>query len=310
RDQRRLGEVLTAAARQPVFRDARAYRFDWRDRSFRIGAGDVLDAFVPVARRIEEVVTTLLSRRADLFDDPAAPGGSGPHEPGRGDARAEPSGPGPAGAGGAPLEFVTVGGLGALPPARAATARAVAKAAAAAASGPVDLASPGGGPGPYRGRGPRPGRLDRPELAAARGAALLATGRVEVIERYPHAVSLRVHRIRHGLLASADLVLTAADDDARGHAGDAGPLGQPGQGSPGEPPEPPVLRVNGSHEGTIVADVREDGGTLRTLRLRADRLPPGEYRVWVEASRSPLGSLGLRPVGGGEVWILPLEEGG
>jgi hypothetical protein len=66
--------------------------------------------------------------------------------------------------------------------------------------------------------------VSRPESAAARGAALVAAGRVRVVESYPHTLSPRVHRIQHGLLAAESVRLVVAEDDAWERAGPAGTL--------------------------------------------------------------------------------------
>ncbi|WP_131749308.1 hypothetical protein [Frankia sp. Cppng1_Ct_nod] len=76
--------------------------------------------FESVAATIEEAVTGLLTRRADLFDGSSSGGGSG----GGGSGGA---GPDVCGAG---IDVVIVGGLGALPPAHAAVMRAAGRAQA------------------------------------------------------------------------------------------------------------------------------------------------------------------------------------
>ena len=96
---------------------------------------------------------------------------------------------------GAGCRLVLYGGLSGFQPIRAAILEAcgVAEAAVASPAGPaqvVHLAD----------------SVER-RFATALGAALMATGRVDAIERHPQAVAIRVQRIEAGLLKPSRLVL-------------------------------------------------------------------------------------------------------
>ncbi len=267
--QERAVQVLAAAAKQPRWRDACAYRFG---AGYRLSAEDVTGCFELVEATIEDAVTGLLTRRADLL------GGA----PGASDA---PSGP-RHGSGGSPsasgddLDVVTVGGLGVLPPAQAAVMRAAGRALAALGRND-DLALL---------------TVDRPDLAAARGAALLAAGRVNVLEGYPHALNLRVHHICDGLLTTADLVVATAGAFPleRAEADDV----------------PIVVTVDGSHRREVLVDIQVNGhGDHIPVRIPLrDDLSPGGYHVGVQVARTGFGALVLRPVAGGQAQVLLLPE--
>ncbi len=87
---------------------------------------EVTACFESVAATIEEAVTGLLTRRADLFDGSSS-GGGGSGGAGSGGGGSGGAGPDVCGAG---IDVVIVGGLGALPPAHAAVMRAAGRAQA------------------------------------------------------------------------------------------------------------------------------------------------------------------------------------
>ncbi len=105
RGQDRAVQVLAAAAEQPRWRDACVCRFG---AGYRLSAEDVTGCFELVVATIEDAVTGLLTRRADLLG--AAPGASDAPSAPRDGSGGSPS------AFGDDLDVVTVGGLGALPP--------------------------------------------------------------------------------------------------------------------------------------------------------------------------------------------------
>ncbi len=260
-DQDRAVQVLDRAAKDPRWMGARAFAFGDNVR-YRLSADDVLSLFTPVAQQVTNLLGDLLRRRADLVMsrpfDGLATGGEGVDD----------------------LEVVVVGGLAALPPAQEAVRQATRAALRAAG----------------RAREPVMHTLDSPEYAAARGAALAAAGRVDVIEHYPHELGLRVHHIRDGLLVATSVEVIAPGGVPTDRAAfDGAPI---------------VVGVDGSHGKEVVVDVRIEGrGNCRTVRIPLqDDLPLGDYHVGVQVDRTLLGALVLRPVGGGPARIMALAD--
>ncbi len=129
--------------------------------------------------------------------------------------------------------------------------------------------------------------------AVARGALALAEDPAR--EPYPHALALPLHRLRRGRLESVRMPL--AD------AGEPLPLAVQAGG------EPLIVEVAATHGLRLAVEARERGrGDFRPLALPRMSLPPGRYGVGLLPARTGFGTLVLRPQGGGEPVICPLEE--
>ncbi|WP_035750197.1 hypothetical protein [Parafrankia discariae] len=236
----------------------------------RLTAGETLAAFQPVARTVRAAVGGLLRHRDDLRR-PSAPPDDTP--PGAGAPRPAADEPW--------LEVIIVGGLGFLPLAAMAVRQAIAE------TWPVD--PPGGAAAEVAVR-----PVAEPEYAAARGAALLAAGRVRAVELYPHTVSVRVHRVLAGRLGAGNLRVISAGDvplERGEHAG-----------------RPVTVHHDGSAGEVLAVDVRVGGGASpEAVRVPLPvGLAPGEYHVGIRVDRSRLGVLLLSPADGGPSTVLPL----
>ncbi|TDD89838.1 hypothetical protein [Actinomadura rubrisoli] len=121
--------------------------------------------------------------------------------------------------------------------------------------------------------------------AAVRGALRIAAGEIEVAPPDRPAVTLPLHRVRHGLLEVRDVPLDPSTDYAS----------QDGY---------PVL-VEVPAEGPAPFGVRVDG---LDVPVRPPDLPPGSYRVGLRPSHTGPGVLVLAPTAGGEPRLCPLAE--
>ncbi|MFK8843878.1 hypothetical protein [Streptomyces sp. Ac-502] len=146
------------------------------------------------------------------------------------------------------------------------------------------------------------------EHAAALGALRIARGAAQVPEAARHRLSLRVHRVRQGLLTEADLPLTLP----------GGPVALSVRESEGESAR--------EYEGESLREsVRDDArdatvdvpdGHRPEVRIRLDdseahvpcpALRPGRYRLGLHSAGRGPGVLALRPEDGGETVLLPLS---
>ncbi|OAA29617.1 hypothetical protein UG55_1001122 [Frankia sp. EI5c] len=254
----RVVTVLANAAGDPRWLAAGALVFG---SGRRLTAGELMAAFQPVAQTLRAAVGGLLRHRDDLRRPSSPP-----------DAVSPDAVPWP--------EVMIVGGLGFLPLVKAAVRQAVAETwPAGRPSGAAEVAV-------------RP--VAEPEYAAARGAALLAAGKVRAVELYPHMVSVRVHRVLAGRLSAGNLRVISAGGVPRERCEHAG--------------RPVTVHHDGSAGGMLAVDVRAgDGADPEVVRLPLPAgLKPGKYHVGIRVDRSRLGALLLSPADGGPATALPL----
>ncbi|MFD7825993.1 hypothetical protein [Kitasatospora sp. NPDC059803] len=140
-----------------------------------------------------------------------------------------------------------------------------------------------------------------PALAAVLGASLVAAGRVDAADRYPHALVIGTRRVRHGRLTSADLTLCPP-----GALVPAAPAVFAREGG-----RPVAVGGAGDVPREVEIWAREaDGG--RTVRAGSARLPastPDErFHVGVALALDGTAWLVLRPVDGGASHEYTLGE--
>ncbi|MCX4750120.1 hypothetical protein OG455_32175 [Kitasatospora sp. NBC_01287] len=145
-----------------------------------------------------------------------------------------------------------------------------------------------------------PGGVD-PALAAVLGASLVAAGRVDAADRYPHALVIGTRRVRHGRLTSAELTLCPP-----GALVPAAPAVFACEGG-----RPVAVGGAGDVPREVEVWAREaDGG--RTVRAGSARLPastPDErFHVGVALALDGTARLVLRPADGGASHEYPLGE--
>jgi hypothetical protein len=123
--------------------------------------------------------------------------------------------------------------------------------------------------------------------AAARGAALIAAGRVRVEDPYAATVALPVHRLRAGRTQLGRIILARAGDP-RGAGEPAGPAAAP-------------LTVEVVQRGARPPDVEIDGiQSAPPEATPSETVPPGRYTVAYWPNRKDAGVVALRPIGGDE----------
>ncbi|MFJ8630202.1 hypothetical protein [Streptomyces sp. NPDC093568] len=125
------------------------------------------------------------------------------------------------------------------------------------------------------------------EHAAALGALLVARGSVRSPATARHSVSLRVHRLRRGLLVESDIPLTVP--------GGAVPMAVLEHGHAVTVDVPETRRAD--------VCVRASG---RETEMPCPALRGGRYRLGMHTAGNGLGVLVFRPDGGGEPVLVPL----
>ncbi|WP_374084235.1 hypothetical protein [Streptomyces chrestomyceticus] len=142
------------------------------------------------------------------------------------------------------------------------------------------------------------------EHAAALGALRVARGSVQVPETARHRLSLRVHRVRQGLLTEADLPLALP----------GGPVALSVRDPEGEPVGASVRESvrDDAHDATVdVPDGHRPEVRIRLgdtdVRVPCPALHPGRYRLGLHSAGKGPGVLALRPEDGGETVLLPLN---